>query len=100
MREADIRQQYAREALKYGHQKLSPEERPRRVVVLANVLANNGRVFEKFKINALPLLNLAGIEVSVIKVGINSYVTKKNIPKKCVIFKLYFRLNKKLCMKD
>lgn len=66
--EADIRQQYAREALKYGHQKLSPEERPRRVVVLANVLANNGRVFEKFKINALPLLNLAGIEVSVIKV--------------------------------
>uniref|UniRef100_A0A914RT50 DAGKc domain-containing protein n=1 Tax=Parascaris equorum TaxID=6256 RepID=A0A914RT50_PAREQ len=46
---------------------ISPEDRPRRITALVNVYANERNAFENFRTNALPLLNLAGLEVNVIK---------------------------------
>ncbi|KHN79545.1 Uncharacterized protein F52C9.3 [Toxocara canis] len=66
-RDAKIRSAYCREAVKYGFRTISPEDRPRRVTVLVNVYANDRYAFDNFKMNALPLLNLAGLEVNVIK---------------------------------
>lgn len=40
----------------------------KRVTVLINEIANNKKVLNLFKTNALPLLNLAGIDVNIIKV--------------------------------
>uniref|UniRef100_A0A9J2PJJ7 DAGKc domain-containing protein n=1 Tax=Ascaris lumbricoides TaxID=6252 RepID=A0A9J2PJJ7_ASCLU len=66
-RDARIRSAYCREAAKYGFESISPEDRPRRITALVNVYANERNAFENFKTNALPLLNLAGLEVNVIK---------------------------------
>ncbi|MFH4976928.1 hypothetical protein AB6A40_003637 [Gnathostoma spinigerum] len=66
-RDNNIRAAYARLAVEYGQQTISPERKPRRVTVLANVFADEHRVYEKFKLNALPLLNLAGMEVDIIR---------------------------------
>ncbi|VDK17327.1 unnamed protein product [Anisakis simplex] len=66
-RDACIRAAYCREASKYGLQTVSPDDRPRRVSVLINVSANDRYVYDTFKTNALPLLNLAGLEVTLIR---------------------------------
>ncbi|CAD6197695.1 unnamed protein product [Caenorhabditis auriculariae] len=62
-----IRGFYARQALEYGQQTISPEVRPRRVFVLVNVEANGRHCYDDFQKNAMPLFNLAGIQVDVVK---------------------------------
>lgn len=62
-----IRTAYALEAKRYGDMPISAEDRCKRVVVLANVSANERACFDDFTANALPLLHLAGIEVTTIK---------------------------------
>ncbi|PAV74701.1 hypothetical protein WR25_15317 isoform A [Diploscapter pachys] len=46
---------------------ISPEEKPRRVLVLANVTANGRHCYDDFVKNALPLLHLAGLQVDIVK---------------------------------
>lgn len=41
-----------------------------------NVYANERNAFENFKTNALPLLNLAGLEVNVIKVRFHHLISE------------------------
>uniref|UniRef100_A0A183GKM7 DAGKc domain-containing protein n=1 Tax=Heligmosomoides polygyrus TaxID=6339 RepID=A0A183GKM7_HELPZ len=43
------------------------EERPRRVLVLANVSCNERSCYDDFAKNALPLMHLAGLQVDIIK---------------------------------
>lgn len=64
-----IRTYYAREAKKYGQLPIAPIGRLRRVTVLVNREANQRKALDLFNKNALPLLNLAAIDVSIIKVG-------------------------------
>lgn len=75
-RDARIRSAYCREAAKYGFESISPEDRPRRITALVNVYANERNAFENFKTNALPLLNLAGLEVNVIKVRFHHLISE------------------------
>ncbi|CAJ0919773.1 unnamed protein product, partial [Mesorhabditis belari] len=66
-RNNEIRTQYAKEALKFGEQLISAEDKCRRVFVLANVGANERSCYDDFTSNALPLLHLAGIQVNIVK---------------------------------
>ena len=68
VRDGEIRTYYARQAIKYGEQTISPEISPRKITVLINKSANSGSGVSDFQKNALPLLHLAGIAVTVIKV--------------------------------
>lgn len=65
-RDANIRTFYAKEALKFGEQTISAEVSPRRITILVNKSANSGSAITNFKKNALPLLNLSGLAVTVI----------------------------------
>ncbi|CAJ0558417.1 unnamed protein product, partial [Mesorhabditis spiculigera] len=67
VRNSRLRALYAAEALKFGEQPISAEDRCRRVLVLANVHANERSSYDDFKENALPLLHLAGLQVNIIK---------------------------------
>nr|CDJ96112.1 Diacylglycerol kinase domain containing protein [Haemonchus contortus] len=62
-----IRRAYALQAKKYGDEPISPEETPRRVLVLANTSSNERSCYDDFTKNALPLLHLAGLQVDIIK---------------------------------
>uniref|UniRef100_A0A915CU58 DAGKc domain-containing protein n=1 Tax=Ditylenchus dipsaci TaxID=166011 RepID=A0A915CU58_9BILA len=55
-------------AKKYGDQIVSPLQKLARVTVLINREANQRKVADLFEKNALPLLHLAGLAVTVIKV--------------------------------
>uniref|UniRef100_A0AC35GH44 DAGKc domain-containing protein n=1 Tax=Panagrolaimus sp. PS1159 TaxID=55785 RepID=A0AC35GH44_9BILA len=66
VRDANIRTYYAKEALKFGEQTISAEHQPRRITVLINKSADSGSAVSNFKKNALPLLNLSGIAITVI----------------------------------
>lgn len=57
---------YAREAKKFGEVPLVGNERLRRVAVLVD--AASAGAFDNFSKNALPLLNLAGLQVDLIRV--------------------------------
>ncbi|PIO58680.1 diacylglycerol kinase catalytic domain protein, partial [Teladorsagia circumcincta] len=62
-----IRTAYALQAKKYGDMPVSAEERPRRVLVLANTSSNERSCYDDFTKNALPLMHLAGLQVDIIK---------------------------------
>ncbi|CAG9534441.1 unnamed protein product [Cercopithifilaria johnstoni] len=64
-RDCDIRAVYAREAKQFGDAPLASGERLRRVTVLVDTTCAGA--FDNFKKNALPLLNLAGLQVDIIK---------------------------------
>ncbi|VDK84122.1 unnamed protein product [Litomosoides sigmodontis] len=64
-RDCDIRAVYAREAKQFGDVPLSPEDRLRRITVLVDTTCAGA--FDSFKKNALPLFNLAGLQVDIIK---------------------------------
>lgn len=49
------------------------EERPRRVLVLANVSCNERSCYDDFAKNALPLMHLAGLQVDIIKVQTTAF---------------------------
>lgn len=68
LRDGRIRHYYAMEAEKHGHKQVLPTQQLKRVTVLMNEGANSRKVSDLFKKNAFPLLNLAGIDVSIIKV--------------------------------
>uniref|UniRef100_A0A914XL44 DAGKc domain-containing protein n=1 Tax=Plectus sambesii TaxID=2011161 RepID=A0A914XL44_9BILA len=67
-RDSDILEVYCKEAQKIGRQTISADSKPRRVTVLLNGFAKDGKARKLFENNALPLLNLAGLEVNVLKV--------------------------------
>ena len=56
----------------------SAEEKPRRVLVLANVTANGRHCYDDFVKNALPLLHLAGLQVDIVKVFLISLKNFRN----------------------
>ncbi|KIH64155.1 diacylglycerol kinase catalytic domain protein [Ancylostoma duodenale] len=62
-----IRTAYARQAQKFGEEPISAEDRPRRVLVLANVSSNERHSYDEFTKNALPLMHLAGLQVDILK---------------------------------
>ncbi|KAL3994204.1 Diacylglycerol kinase catalytic domain family protein [Acanthocheilonema viteae] len=64
-RDCDIRAVYAQEAKKFGDVPLASGERLRRVTVLVDTTCAGA--FDNFKKNALPLFNLAGLQVDIIK---------------------------------
>jgi hypothetical protein len=68
LRDDQIRRIYAEKAKQFGLEFVAPNQPLRRVTVLVNREArdrNAGQIFNK---NALPLLNLAGLDVNVIQV--------------------------------
>ncbi|KAK6735437.1 hypothetical protein RB195_018572 [Necator americanus] len=62
-----IRTAYAHQARKHGEEPISAEQKPRRILVLANASSNERHGYDDFTKNALPLLHLAGLQVDVIK---------------------------------
>uniref|UniRef100_A0A915Q382 DAGKc domain-containing protein n=1 Tax=Setaria digitata TaxID=48799 RepID=A0A915Q382_9BILA len=64
-RDCDIRAIYAREAKRFGDVPLALTGRLRRVTVLVDTTCPGA--FDNFKKNALPLFNLAGLQVEIIK---------------------------------
>lgn len=64
-RDCNIRAIYAREAKQFGDAPLDLAERLRRVTVLVDKTCASA--FDSFEKNALPLLNLAGLQVDIIK---------------------------------
>lgn len=65
IRDVKIRNYYAKEAVKYGEIPCNGTK-PRRLTILVNKMANERKVYDKFKTNVLPLFNLAGIQVTII----------------------------------
>uniref|UniRef100_A0A183BWA6 DAGKc domain-containing protein n=1 Tax=Globodera pallida TaxID=36090 RepID=A0A183BWA6_GLOPA len=63
------RRYYANRARQYGLATIEPIQRLRRVTVLINREAGGRRAADRFKRNALPLLNLAGLEVNIVEVS-------------------------------
>uniref|UniRef100_A0A0R3RZ87 DAGKc domain-containing protein n=1 Tax=Elaeophora elaphi TaxID=1147741 RepID=A0A0R3RZ87_9BILA len=63
--DCDIRAVYAREAKQFGDSLLTSTERVRRVIVLVDTTCAGA--FDSFNKNALPLFNLAGLQVDIIK---------------------------------
>lgn len=66
LRDSRIRKFYGLEAKRYGEAVIYPTAAIRRVTVLINEEANGRKVKDAFNNNALPLLNLAGLDVNVI----------------------------------
>uniref|UniRef100_A0A3B4T3K7 Acylglycerol kinase, mitochondrial n=1 Tax=Seriola dumerili TaxID=41447 RepID=A0A3B4T3K7_SERDU len=54
-------------AREYGRQQISPQERLRKATVILNPAACNGKANNLFEKNAAPILNLAGVEITVVK---------------------------------
>ncbi|KAL3113771.1 hypothetical protein niasHT_016060 [Heterodera trifolii] len=69
LRDDRIRYSFAERARKYGLVSFGPAQRLRRVTVLVNRESGGRRAADLFKRNALPLLNLAGLQVNVVEVG-------------------------------
>ncbi|CEF66361.1 Acylglycerol kinase, mitochondrial [Strongyloides ratti] len=65
IKDIKIRNYYAKEAVKYGDVPCNGTK-PRRLTVLVNKMANERKVYDKFKTNVLPLFNLAGLQVTII----------------------------------
>uniref|UniRef100_A0A0N4ZNT9 DAGKc domain-containing protein n=1 Tax=Parastrongyloides trichosuri TaxID=131310 RepID=A0A0N4ZNT9_PARTI len=65
IRDGKIRTYYSKEAVKYGRMPCHGVK-PRRLTVLVNKMANERKVYDKFKTNVLPLFHLAGIQVTII----------------------------------
>ncbi|XP_025085971.1 acylglycerol kinase, mitochondrial-like [Pomacea canaliculata] len=71
-----LRRLYCDEAKKYGDEKITLSERPRRVTVFLNPAAHGGKATKLFEKNAAPILYLAGIEVNVVKTEYDGQVKK------------------------
>lgn len=54
-----------------GEEPISSMERPRRIAVILNPMAGGGKAKSLFEKSALPLLHLAGVDVSVITVKLH-----------------------------
>ncbi|VDP02936.1 unnamed protein product [Soboliphyme baturini] len=67
-RERCLFAEFCEEALKYGHLSAGVLESPKRVLVLMNDQANDGKSKVNFERYSLPLLHLAGYDVNVIRV--------------------------------
>lgn len=62
-----LRREYCQEALKYGLKSIQLTQRPRKVIVFLNPAVSRGKGVKLFEKNAAPILNLAGIQVDVVK---------------------------------
>lgn len=54
-------------AREYGRQQIAPQERFRKATVILNPAACSGKANNLFEKNAAPILNLAGVEITVVK---------------------------------
>ncbi|EPB79064.1 hypothetical protein ANCCEY_01817 [Ancylostoma ceylanicum] len=63
----------------------SAEDKPRRVLVLANVSSNERHSYDEFTKNALPLMHLAGLQVDILKVAIVSINLSQSLQKNAAI---------------
>jgi len=66
-REHQIRQQVFKEAQVFGEQRISPLAKPRRLYVLLNPQASNGKCKALFQKNVAPIFQLAGIDITLIQ---------------------------------
>ncbi|XP_076446337.1 acylglycerol kinase, mitochondrial-like [Babylonia areolata] len=71
-----LRRIYCAEAKKYGEEKITLTQRPRRVTVFLNPAAQAGKSRKLFEKNAAPILYLAGMEVNVVKTEYEGQVKK------------------------
>lgn len=62
-----LRREYCQEALKYGMKSIQLTQRPRKVMVFLNPAVSRGKGVKLFEKNAAPILNLAGIQIDVVK---------------------------------
>lgn len=60
-------QEYCFKAREYGRQTITPNERPRKVIVFLNPAAKDGKTKYLLEKHVLPLLHLAGIELHVVR---------------------------------
>ncbi|XP_072040756.1 acylglycerol kinase, mitochondrial-like [Amphiura filiformis] len=73
-----LRTEFCKEAQLYGKQLATfATERPRKVTVFLNPAAKKGKAKKLFDKNAAPLLNLAGIEVEIIKTEYEGHAKDK-----------------------
>ncbi|KAK3774125.1 hypothetical protein RRG08_065785 [Elysia crispata] len=61
-----LRRKYCDEAKRYGEEKITLGNRPRRITVFLNPAANGGKARKLFDKTAAPILYVAGIEVTVV----------------------------------
>ncbi|XP_029379033.1 acylglycerol kinase, mitochondrial isoform X3 [Echeneis naucrates] len=54
-------------AREYGRQQIAPQERLKKATVILNPAACSGKANNLFEKNAAPILNLAGVEITVVK---------------------------------
>ncbi|KAK7097599.1 acylglycerol kinase, mitochondrial-like [Littorina saxatilis] len=71
-----LRRVYCAEAKKYGDEKISLSEKPRKVTVFLNPATHSGKSRKLFEKNAAPILHLAGIEVDVVRTEYEGQVKK------------------------
>ncbi|XP_041359278.1 acylglycerol kinase, mitochondrial-like isoform X2 [Gigantopelta aegis] len=62
-----IRRAFCEEARKYGEEKITLNDKPRKVTVFLNPASQGGKGSKLFNKNAAPILYLAGMEVNVVK---------------------------------
>lgn len=66
---------YAQQAQRFGDQPIAVNENPRRVTVLLD--AASATSYEQFRKNALPLFNLAGLKVDLLRVSLSKPIQYK-----------------------
>ena len=66
-RENLLMEEYCFKAREYGRQTITPNERPRKVIVFLNPAAKDGKTKYLLEKHVLPLLHLAGIELHVVR---------------------------------
>ncbi|XP_069018579.1 acylglycerol kinase, mitochondrial [Embiotoca jacksoni] len=54
-------------AKEFGRQQIAPQERLRKATVILNPAACNGKANNLFEKNAVPILHLAGVEITIVK---------------------------------
>ncbi|XP_062317064.1 acylglycerol kinase, mitochondrial [Osmerus eperlanus] len=62
-----LRREACLEAKQFGRQQIAPQEQLRKATVILNPAACSGKANQLFEKNAAPILNLAGVEVTVVK---------------------------------
>lgn len=62
-----LMKEYSLQAREFGRHTITPNERPRKIIVFLNPAAKDGKTKYLLEKHVLPLLHLAGIEVHVVR---------------------------------
>ncbi|PWA33044.1 hypothetical protein CCH79_00013022 [Gambusia affinis] len=70
-----VRREACQLAREFGRQQIAPQERLKKATVILNPAASNGKANNLFEKNAAPILHLAGVEITVVKVSFPALIS-------------------------